>query len=112
MLQFYNGLNKRILNPIIFLTIMLVGNYAYSQPIDTIDKNSLEEAKALNQSAQELLDKANELFSEMATLKKDVKKNSKKTERLNDKALDYTEQALEKQKEANIITYKVYNKYI
>jgi hypothetical protein len=112
MLVINNGLSIKILTLFVFLIIIYGGNNVYCQPINDKDKILLEEAKNLNQSAQELLDKANALFSEIAILEKNPTKQSKKIAKRNDKAIDYQIKAFEQQKEANIITYQIYNKYI
>ncbi|MEE4197977.1 MAG: SPOR domain-containing protein [Bacteroidales bacterium] len=112
MLRISDYLKSKITHLLIFLSLAGAQHDALSQTFSAEDKTSLEEAKTLNQSAQELLNEANGLFSEIAILENNATKNSKKISRLNNKAIDLQLKALEQQKEANILTYQVYRKQI
>jgi shikimate kinase len=90
--------------------VLLIGFTNTNLPIDKEDQKKLEKAKKLNQEAQELYDKANVLFSEIADLDISNPKNEKKVNSLKEKALDHQINALELQKEANYLEYNVFNR--
>ncbi|MCK5168732.1 MAG: hypothetical protein KAQ75_02545 [Bacteroidales bacterium] len=92
--------------------ILLMGFTYQDLPIDKEDQKKLESAQKLNIEAQELNDKANLLYSEIADYDVSNPKNDKKIESLKNKALDIQLNALELQKEANFLEYSVYKKII
>ncbi len=90
--------------------ILLMGFTNIDLPFDKEDQKKLEKAQKLNVEAQELYDKANVLYSEIADLDISNPKNEKKANSLKIKALDYQIKALELQKEANYLEYNVLNR--
>ena len=99
----------RLIFYILILSVILESFVFQDFPLKKEDQETIAKAQELNQSAQEYLDKANEIYSEIAELSSS---NDKKSEKLKGKALDNQIKALELQKEANILEYGVYKKII
>ena len=94
---------------ILILSVILESFVFQDFPLNKEDQETIAKAQELNQSAQEYLDKANEIYSEIAELNSS---DDKKGEKLKGKALDNQIKALELQKEANMLEYDVYKKII
>ncbi len=97
---------------VILSIFLLMGFTMIDVPIDKEGQKKLEKAQKLNHDAQKLFDKANLLYSELAGLDISITKEEKKARNLKEKALDYQIDALEMQKEANFLEYKVFSKII
>lgn len=103
-------LRKKYLIIWIILSIVLLMGFTNTDlPFDKEDQKKLEKAQSLNIEAQEIYDKADLLYSEIADLDISNPKNEKKANSLKEKALDYQIKALELQKEANYLEYNVLN---
>ena len=108
-----NLLNKRGFVVLMILSIfLLMGFKDNHSPVDKENQKKLEKAQKFNSEAQELNDKANSLYSEIAAYDISNPKSRKKAENLKSKALDNQLNALELQKEANFLEYSVYKKII
>lgn len=102
-------LEKIKLYQVLMVIVVVIPLFGFSNndlPLSKDDQKNLEKSINLNKDAQKLLDKSNALYSEIAEL--DSKGSSDdKVNKLKDKALNYQLEALEIQKEANFLEYKV-----
>ena len=105
-----NRLNKNItLIAWAILSIVLLSGFSSRDlPLNDDDQKKLDKAHKLKQEAQKYMDKANALYSEVAS----DDENEKKAERLKDKALDYQLKVADLQSEANLLKYEVYKHVI
>ncbi len=81
-------------------------------PLEKEDKKKLEKALKLNQEAQEINDKANAVYSELAQFDKSDESNFKKIDKLEKEAIDLQLKALNLQGEANWLERSIYKKVI
>lgn len=99
----------RFISSTLILSVLLLSFVIPDSPFNKEDKETIAKAEKLNQSAQEYIDKANGIYSEIAELNSP---DNKKSTKLYDKAFDNQLKALDLQKEANILEYSVYKKII
>jgi hypothetical protein len=105
-----NQLNRNItlIAWAILYAVLLAGFSSRDLPLNDVDQKKLDKARKLKQDAQKYMDKANALYSEVAS----DTENEKKAERLKDKALDYQLKVVALQNEANLLKYEVYKHVI
>lgn len=105
-----NQLNRNIvlIASALISAVLLSGFSARDLPLNDVDQKKLDKARKLKQDAQKYMDKANALYSEVAS----DAENTKKAEKLKDKALDYQLKVVALQNEANLLKYEVYKHVI